>query len=575
MTGRAALVLVAVLVSSLFSASAGAINVGAQIDRGSARVGDRLILTVNVEGDSRDIGRPDLPDMPAFRVQAGGSSQQVTWVNGQMSASQTFTYYLIPRREGDLVIPAIRVVVDGQPYTTVEIPVKIAASTARAPAREPAPSGSSARGDEHFVTMSVSSDSVVVGEQIILTFGFYRDAFSSFFETPEYTPPTTEGFWREDLPPERHTTKVIRSRRYDVTEIRYALFPTHAGELTVGEAVVRLPADVFGSFLRRRRQRQDEFLRADAIPIYVREMPRGAPASFSGTVAADLTIRADADRNELNAGEALSLSIELEGDGYLASASRPKLGEIDGFRIHDSGSSVDSRPLGEVLHGKLRIDKLLIAEREGEFEIPSIEYAYYDTGAKRYRVVRTDPIAVDVLPGSGTTSSVFTGGARSEIELLAQDIRHIRPLALTLPTYAGPLVARPLFWGLMATPGALWALSTLLIRRRQALLRDPRRLRRRRALETALSRVDNGDVHAGVYEYVAAQVDGQAAGLTRPRIESWVSEALAGAPEAGELLELLDRSDHLRFAGSAGDAQSLADQARTLLARIDRVVGRD
>jgi hypothetical protein len=554
------------------------VNVGAHVDRNSVPLGERIVLTVSVEGQTRDIRPPELPQLPEFRVQSGGSSQQVSWVNGDMTATFSFTYYLIPQREGQFTIPPIAVEADGSSYRSVEIPLVILAATAQAPpATRPSERRDSTEGggdNQHLVMMTVSSDSVVVGEQIVLTFSFFRDPYGSVFESPEYTAPTTEGFWREDLPPERRATRVFRSRRYDVTEIRYAIFPTHAGELTVGEAVVRIPADLMGSFFRRRQQRQDVFLRAPAIPIQVRNLPARAPVIFQGTVGSDLQLRVSLDRDELAAGDALSLHLELEGDGYLASAIRPEIPELPGFRIHDAGSSVDSRPLGDVLHGKLSLDKLLIAEEAGDFEFPPLEYCYYDTRADRYRTIRSEALPIRVSPSDQGASAVFSSGARSEIEILAQDIRHIRPLAANAAAGAGPLPRRPLFWLLFATPPTLGAASSLLLRRREALLRDPHRVRRRKALALALQRIETGQIDAAVREYFGAYMHKEPAGLTQRAIAEWFARRGIDAQLGSELSSIFERCDRARYAGTSGGDAELAAAASEFLRRVEGGLGR-
>jgi len=499
-----------------------------------------------------------------------------------MTASHSFSYYLMPRREGEFELPPIGVVVDGQRYQSAPLRLRVLpANSAPAPdtRRDEPPTSRGDEAPDYFVTMTTDRDSVVVGEQVILTFSFYRSQFSGLFESPEYTAPTTEGFWREDLSPVQRRTQIVRSRRYDVSQVRYALFPTRAGELTIGEAVVRIPADIFGSMLRRRPgRREDEFLRAPAIPVYVRPLPAGAPADFNGTVASDLELRASVDRQELAVGEALTLKLVLEGDGFLARAASPELPPLSGFRVHDSGSGLDSRPLDDTLHGRLSVDKLLIAQEAGDYTLPPVEYVYYDSARKRYRRLSTQAISLTVTPSSQNTSSLFAGGGRSEIELLSQDIRHIQPLSATLNAQSGPLTQKVGYWAMLATPLLLFAGSTVLHRRRERALADPARQRRRRARRIALQRLqESRGSSAGLDEalrgYLADHLDREAAGLTQPLIaDALRREGVAGAT-VDDCLRLLDRCDRLRFAGGADDAAALAGELQQLIERIEKEAG--
>jgi hypothetical protein len=497
-----------------------------------------------------------------------------------MSASHSFTYYLLPEREGEFRLPPIEVEVDGQSYRSVELHVRVTAAGAAqpSPSRPDEPPLGGREAPEYFVRMTADRDSVVVGEQLTLTFSFYRSALSNFFESPEYTAPTTEGFWREDLPPAPRSSRVAYGRRYEVQEIRYALFPTRAGTLTIGEAVLRIPADVFGSFFRRRAGRQDdEFLRTEAIAIHVTPLPRNQPAQFQGTVGSNLVLTAEVDRSELAVGEALSLRLTLAGDGYLASAATPQLPQLQGFRVHDSGSSIDSRPVGDRLHGRLSVDKLLIPQQAGDFTLPSIEYNYFDTERRRFATLRTEPIALRVTPSEQAAPTVFSGGSRGEIELLAQDIQHIRPIGAIAP-WRGPLTHSPSYWVLLATPALLWLGSGVLRARHERSLADPARLRRQRARRLALQRLnssggDPAQLDLALRGYLADRSQREAAGLTQPEIERWLVER-GVAPELIErCLRALDRCDALRYAGSRAESASLGAELASIIEALEASVG--
>jgi hypothetical protein len=554
-----------------------AVEVGASLDRERVPVGEQVVLTVTVTGEARQVNPPDLPDLPDFRVFGGGQSQRFSFVNGRASAQHSFTYYLQPQREGEFTIDPIEIRADGQVVRTPELRLEVvAAGTPPSSGSAPrsAPSDDSDR--DAFVTMSVDRDSVVVGEQVVLTFGFYRATRMSAFESPEYTPPRTEGFWREDLPPERHTTRVIRSRRYQVTEIQYALFPTRAGDLTIGEAIVRLPEDTFGSFFRRdRRQRQGpRILRADPITVHVDPLPEPAPDDFTGTVARDLTLDATVDRRALDEGEAVTLSLRLAGSGNLPGAAVPSLDDLEEFRVHDAGGGADSRPQGGRLQGTRLVESLLVPRTAGRVVIPSIEYTYFDTAQRGYVTLATEPIALEVRAVEGGSGGVFVGGRKSEIELLARDILHIAPIGSTLSPWAGPLPHRAVFYAALGVPALAWALSAHFARRRRELLSDPRRVRARRALERARQalRTPEADEHAvvrAVHGWAADRFDRAASGLTHDAVVDLATRHGADETAVAELRSLLDRCDAARYAPSGGGTADLVERAHELLGRLE------
>ncbi len=578
-TGGLRLALLLSLLATAVPASA-AVEVGASLDRETIRVGEQAVLTVTVNGEARTVGNPKLPEVPDCEIFGGGQSQRMSFVNGQVSASHTFTYYLRPRKEGKFRMAPIEIEVDGSVFKTPPLDLTIVAGSAPSqPAPNAAPPATGtvpdAR-DDYFVTMRADKDSVVVGEQIVLTFAFYRATGSSFFDSPQYTPPATEGFWREALPPDRQTSQVIRSRRFNVTEISYALFPTRAGQLEIGEAVVRIPNDTFGTLLRRRnRRRNDEFLRTEPIAITVRPLPAGAPTGFGGTVGQGLKLDASVDRTRVAVGDALTLAISLEGDGYLAAAQRPEFNLLSGFRVHDDGNSIDSGPANGRMRGRLTLSKLLIPTEAGTHRIGPIEYVYYDTERDEYVSLKSRELAVNVTPSDAAVSPVFTGSARSEIEVLGQDILHIKPITGALRPYTGPLARRGVFWLGLLVPSLAWMVSMVLAKRRDRLLADPARRRASRALRqatTALKEegVPQARVDAALRGYVGDKSGRSAAGLSRPEILEILQHGGVSSELAERVVELLDRCDHLRFAGAQSGGDELTGEAHALLGALEK-----
>lgn len=555
------------------------VQVSAQLDADHVPVGQSVRLTVTVIGAERDIVPPVAPSIPGLDAFSAGQSQRFSYINGQSRAEYSWSWSLVPRREGAFDLGEIVVQADGRAYRSS--PGTLTATAATAPPVGGAPAEPADPGTqlpEAFVTMKVDRDTVVVGEQVILTFGFYRASRTSMFESPEYTAPRTEGFWRENLPPERHRREIIRSRRYEVTEIQYALFPTRAGDLTISEATVRLPDDAFGSFFRRsNRSRGPEILSTEPLIVHARPLPRPQPPDFSGTVATDLTLRSSVDRRELDQGDALTWRIRLEGTGHVDAATMPQPALGPEFNVHQSANASESAPENGRLRGSRTVEYLVIPQEPGEFLIPALDYSWFDSASDRYVRARTEAIPVRVAPSEGGGASVFTGGRKSEIELLARDILHIETVGSDTSPWPGPLPGRASFWILLAGSPLAWAISGAVSRRRRRLLADPRRLRERRARTVARRRLEGEEsvdqrVSAALEGYVADRFDRSASGLVRDEIETLLRGRGVGDDLVLRMRALLERCDALRFAPSRASADSLVEDARQLIDRLEEVL---
>jgi hypothetical protein len=87
------------------------VQVAASIGSDAVGVQDHFQLTVTVSGrDSGDAETPRLPPLHGFRVVAGPSvSTQFQWINGRTSSNKSFTYLLLPEKEGQFTIDPVEV----------------------------------------------------------------------------------------------------------------------------------------------------------------------------------------------------------------------------------------------------------------------------------------------------------------------------------------------------------------------------------------------------------------------------------------------------------------------------------
>ncbi len=232
---------------------AAAIEVEAHLDRDQVALSERLTLTVTVNGGGGG-ARPELPELPDFAVYPAGTSRNFSFVNGKISSATVFTYILAPKREGTFEIPPIAVVEGGTRATSRPLAVTVAGAgaspspggTSAPPPAARGPAGSGSDPKAIFVTAEADPKNPYVGEQVTLTVRFYQGV--RLLERPDYRPPVSTGFWVESLPGERTYYTEVQGRRYHVTELKTALFPTESGDLTIGPARVEclIETDPFG-----------------------------------------------------------------------------------------------------------------------------------------------------------------------------------------------------------------------------------------------------------------------------------------------------------------------------------------
>jgi tetratricopeptide (TPR) repeat protein len=598
-----------------------AVTFSAAVDRKRCVPGDQVILTVTVEGAFQSLPAIDIPPIDGIDIYEGGSSQSFSFVNGKSAASVTLTYILQVRADHSFTVPALELEVGDQAYRTQPIQVEVVRdSEAASPAAPsevgesppsqsggpssgtesgPAPAARGAGGgpgDELFITLTLDKSRVYLGEQVVLKFRFYRRV--QLWENPQYTAPRTEGFWREDLPPERTYLQNVAGMRYSVTEIRYALFPTRPGRLAIEPAEVLIPSDPFDRFFSTRRRATGPVrLHTEHLTVEVLPLPQPQPAGFSGIVARQLSLKATVDRQQVPRGEPAVLKVSLVADGFLKSFEGLTINPVPGFLMHDSVENLDVDKSGPMLMSRLSVEKVLVPTEEGQFELAPVEIVTFNPERERYETARSETMSLSVTPSDLPVIGDQTYDlGRGEVERIAQDLAFIHTPSGSLRTRWTPLL-------LTKAGTAAWALPLLLLGLWRGFLvyaerakRDPIGRRRRRALSRARRRLRlvrqqsesqaaMGLIVLAVTGYVADRLNRARASLTPQEVADYA--ARIGCPDAGgQLRGILATCEAARYGAavagetmgpSAGDGGAapaeLAEGAERALTRLDQVAG--
>ena len=148
---------------------------------------------------------PDLADFEVLMGPTSSVSRSMQYINGKSSSSysQTFTYVLMPKKEGTFNLSPATIKIKNSNYSSNSLVIKVLPPDK---ANEAASSGSGGGqvssgssnigGDELFVRMNVSKRSVYEQEGFLVTFKLYSlyDAALNDVKFPEF-----EGFLSQDI----------------------------------------------------------------------------------------------------------------------------------------------------------------------------------------------------------------------------------------------------------------------------------------------------------------------------------------------------------------------------------------
>lgn len=568
-----------------------------------------VTFTLSVQGsDGSDVQPPGAPESKglALAQSTPGTQRNVSIINGRVSQSFGYTWAFRPIGEGQARIEAMTVTVGDRTYHTEPIDIQVVPQSDR-PARpqrrdpfaspfspsdpEPEPEPPSDR--DIFIRATPASATVWQGQQLVIQYRlFFRDGIqlrqSRLTDSWE-----AEGFWREEMDVETRPipqTVVQNGLRYNVITLKQAaVFPARAGDLSVDplriESEAMLPAgrrDPFQSLFSMRSRYSPVELASGTVRVTARPLPDGAPSSFQGVVG-NFTMTARTDRQQVEVGSSIRLSVTLRGDGNLATLAAPRIQAPAVFETYEPQSTLDVDRSGNRLTGSKTFTYVLIPRANGVFEIPPVEFSWFDPDANSYRTTQSNAVPVTVTGTARVPDVVSATTNGLPVDDVAPPFVEATNWTQASPT---PLHSRSLTWILLMVPVLVYGLGRGVDIRRRRQSANPSAARGRRAhplsrhhLKRATELMHTPDT-AGFFEeldravlgFVGNRLDIPERGLTRARLDEILVERGVPSGTRTRLLHFLDTCDMGIYAPSAMDhdrREQALDDASALIPDLD------
>ena len=563
------------------------VNVSAEVSPKTIRLGENAILRVTISGNTqlRDIQPPNLAAVPGFRISYLDSSSRYSLMGGQISVSMTWSYQLIPQKVGKFTFPSVRIPYGSKTYRTETIPIEVIRKSQIPPQHQKPSSGESSSNvfsdafqGTHKVEAFVDKVQPYVGEQITYTFRYLYTSRIPSLDSPTYTLPSLTRFWTRELPRKPRGIEMIDGTSYRVEEIRFALFPIITGEITIEPMQLSVPASV-----SMRRLKAPKILVTDSVEVNARLLPQaGQPDNFTGVVG-QYQIIAQVDRQTIEAGSAITLRVRIGGTGNIERLTEPVISPNPNMTIYDPKITDSIKGVDSKIRGNRTYEYAIIPLQAGNLTIPAIKYPYFDPEGARYRVARTNPIAITVLPGQNIEAAVMQSRP-SNVRMLKQDIRHIKPDTVKLRDQGVHFHKRASFWALQLLPivaiFAIWGYQ-----RRQAQI-SVSQLRGQNAAKNALKAVESAEetienepgrsfaaLANALYQYIGDTLNISPIGLNPDSVCQYCGDAGISESATKPLVDVLKQCDYVRFAPSAAegtDMTSILDLAKLAIQKIEK-----
>ena len=443
------------------------------LDRNTISLGESATLTMTFEGGSPD-ALPAVPSVPGLRiVDAGGDFRNMSYVNGQVSSTQSHTFNVTPSQPGDFTIPAIAAVVNGQSLQSQ--PVKLTVLKQGTPS--PAPKSA-------FLKLVVPRTQVYLGEVLPVEIQLYAQA-GKLTEAPQFK---EEGFTLGKMAPASQSTTIFNGQQYYVVTFKTCVTPAKVGKLELGPATagVTIPREnsrrsIFGEMM----DWQPVTLQSDPQPLEVLPLPKeNVPPTFNGAVG-NYTLSLTANPTNVAVGDPITVTVQIGGRGALDSITLPAQTNWQQFKLYPPTSDVqpsDSDPLGMT---GAKIFKLTAVPMSMDVhELPPFTFSFFDPSQKRYQTLVQPATPLIVRPSAASLPPPSLAGAADihDNPPPVADIVHIKPRFGMVAQIQPALVRQPWFVALQGVPVLAW-LSLLISRRQKEKLAGNPRLRRRREVD--------------------------------------------------------------------------------------------
>ena len=549
------------------------VPVTASLDRDTIALDDTFTLTVTIEGET-NVALPILPAIDGVQLVGRRTESSISIRNGKASAIFKFVYRFRPLRPGIVTIDPIKLSMNGTQYETQPLSVAVLGGAGQPFIGPPqAPTAEKLIGQNYFIEAEVDEDNPYLGQQIIYRVRFY--AAQSVRGGESYRPPLFRGFWNGQDPLQSAHSADAAGRRYRVTEYRTVLFPT-----LLGETVIE-PASMGG---RERFAIQQDRYRTAPITVNVRPLPTGAPPSFTGAVG-NFSISASVDTHEAAAGDPITMTVVVSGEGNLATQAAPTFPDVPGWRVFDSKTRTDVRFVDDALRGTRTYEHILVQNSSGSFILPAIEFSFFDPKGERYRTVATDAIPVRISASAALSPSRATPrSTQSEVVRTATDIRHIRPAPESLSTRGDRITSSPLYWVAWLLPvfavaaGIAWKYRVRLPPALSGATQPATPIDA--ALTTMRSaRASGADpfpaAGRALFDYLAARLGRPASSLTRQAIADTLTRRGVSATLEAEIEAILALIEAGRYGPEAptGSAVDLLDDTERIIEELERQLG--
>ncbi len=440
--------------------------------------GDQFQVAYTVK-NATPSSRPKIAEIPGCRLVYGPATSQSSSYsyNGHSATSSTaisYIYTYIAEKAGTYNVKGATIVVNGKTLTSRNFSIQVhGSSNQMQQSKSSAPvdiddpttmqSGRKVSANDVFVRINISKNSAYEQEAVVCTIKLYtKYSISQFMPTVQ---PSFEGFISEDLNVEArlNNIEVVNGQKYYTAILKQAiLYPQKSGTLKINSGnydvtVVQYREESFGPFVTHEPVEKQIKISSNSASMNVMALPEPRPASFNGAVGV-FSLSAKMNTEKFRTGEAAALVVDVKGTGNIKYLKSPLVSFPDNFDSYDPQESNDVKTNEGNMTGTATWNYTFIPQHIGDFEIPKVEFTFFNTNTKKYETLSSGGWKFHVNKGSNNSSS-------ADMPVKNTDIRYIHTGNISLNESNNSFVGSYLYWLCIILPITLYGVLLYVYRK--------------------------------------------------------------------------------------------------------------
>ena len=586
------------------------------------RAGGESSVTVRVQAPSEVIQGDrfriayivNTSDVDDFRIDAfeglvelygpsRSQSSSYSIINGKAtsSSSVTFTYTVTTDKAGTFRVPAATVTSGGKTVKSASPQITVlpggsagsggsgqggAGQGGQAHSQQADRMRTQSVGDrigskDLFIAVTASKKRVFEQEAVLLTYKLYTlvNVSELMGKMPEL-----DGFHVQEI--NRQKQPELKMEHYNgknygtVVWSQYVVFPQQTGELKIPEikyeaTVIQQnrsadPFDIFfggGSMM----QEVKKTVMAPAVTLHVDALPTPKPSNFSGAVG-KFSLSSSLTPQALKSNDATTLRLRVSGTGNMKLMNAPEVAWPKDFERYDPKTEEKTKigPNGST--GEVLFDYIAVPRHQGKYELPPVEFCYFDPDARAYKTLTSEGYTIDVAKGKGGSASSGSNLSKEEIEMLNSDIRFIKTGTPTYQTGDSAFFGSRRYWAYYI--GSLLAFIILAVAFRRYMVANADLVGRRgrkaskaatKRLKVARKLMQQNDATAfyeetmkALWGYVSDKLNIPVSELSKDNVRGKLTDRNISETLITQFLTTLDDCEFARFA--PGDPAATMDK---------------